>query len=421
MNDYLRKVLLYEPSIGSRVTGIRKRFNQLYGSDEDIIIRSPGRAEIIGNHTDYNQGYTLSAAISKSILMFLKKRNDKKIRIFSEHFPENDSVEFEISKDIPKDKKENWPNYARGVVQELAQKFELIGADIYVDSNLPIGQGVSASAAFELALVLGMLTIIEKELDPLEMALLAQRAENDYVGSPCGFLDQGTIAFGKTDEVVFMDYRSSEDKPVKEIKNFNANIQSHGTKFVVAVDNSIERELGNCGYPKRRKTCEESINFWKKKLDHEVNALRDVTIDDFEKYKKELDKKDSVMRKRCEHIVYENKRVLDALKALEDDDIDKFGELLTKSGESALELYDLDEKVPELTFVYEKGKEIDGVVGFRNMGGGFAVSSLGLIQAEKITSFKEELSKLYKDKFDSNLEFIEFNVTEGVGVIFNKL
>lgn len=417
MDLYTKQCFLDEKDLKARLKRVQRVFKRIYGVKEDLVVRSCGRAEIIGNHTDYNHGFTLSNCISKSFLLLFKKRKDKKVRIFSSNFKTPAPLEFDVDH-IVKDEENRWVNYAKGVILELAKNgFKLAGADIYLDSEVPSSGGVSSSAGFELGIAVGMLKLYKKSLDPMKMALLCQKAENNFVGSPCGFLDQGSIAFGKSQKMVFMDYEPKKNEPVSEVSTITASVDGQGASFVVVVDKNAKRELGLTGYPARRKMCEESCIFWSKVLKRKVKSLRNVSVSEFEKFKDELNSLNSVMRKRVEHIVYENQRVLDAVIALKKKDLVKFGQLLTESGRSALELYDLDEKTPELTHLYNFGKTLPGVLGIRNMGGGFTATILALVKKNKMNDFTREMALSYKNKFGENLEFIEFKVTNGVGVL----
>lgn len=416
MDLYTKQCFAQEPELKKRLSTLQTKFKKLYGDKEGLVIRSPGRAEIIGNHTDYNQGYALSSCISQSILALFKKRTDNKIRIFSQEFSRH-PVEFLITNAIACDLQNSWTNYARGVAQQLLKAgFKISGADILLDSNVPMGSGVSTSAAYELVVGLGLLSVSRLSLDNLNLALLCQKAENLFVGSPCGFLDQGSIAFGKSGKMVFMDFLAKKESPVSKVSLIPADL-GKDVSFVVAVDKTAKRELGSSGYPARRKMCEESLPFWSKVLKRNIKSLRFVSVSEFEKFKSDLEKYNPVMRKRAEHIIYENERVLKAVKMLKTQKIKDFGKLLTEAGKSALDLYELDEKTPELTYLYKFGQTLNGVLGIRNMGGGFSATILALVENAKMSEFEDKLASGYKNKFKGNLDFIEFKVTNGVGII----
>jgi len=366
-----------------------------------VKVNSPGRAEIIGNHTDYNNGYALSCAITQSTVVNLKQRPDNQIiaKSLNPEFPEK--VSFSLDK-IRRDEKIKWGNYIRGVVSEMLKAGKKIrGAEITVKTNFSASGGLSSSAAFELGVAYGLLKLAGEKIEPEAVAKLCQKAENgELVQSPCGFLDQATIAFAQKGKMVFLDFLP----PVK-VKLIKAKLP--GASFVVAVDRKVKRILGESGYPARRKSCEKAAKILK------ISSLREV---DPERFEKEKSKLDPVTRKRAEHIVYENQRVLEAVKVLKAGKVERFGELLSESGRSALELYDLAEKTPELRFLMETAQKLNGVLGARNMGGGFSAIILALVRDRVELEFEKELDRKYYNKYRRHLEFIKFTPSDGVRI-----
>lgn len=385
----------------NRLAELQQKFTQIYGGEAKVIVNSPGRAEIIGNHTDYNLGFALGCAINQGTIGLFAKRSDRKVILNSTHPDFTGTVEFSLDK-ITRDEKLKWGNYARGVVQELLKlKFKFSGADILVDSNFSTSGGLSSSAALELCLAYGLLALAKQPVDPVVIAPACQWAENsDLVQSPCGFLDQGVIAFAQKNQMVLLDF----SPPVKT-KLVPANLAGRGFSLVVAVDKSVKRILGESGYPARRRSCEQAAKILK------INSLRELSVKDFNARKSELE---TIVAKRVEHIVYENQRVLDAVTALTDNNLVKFGQLLNQSGQSALDLYDLDENTPELRHLMESAQKLDGVLGARNMGGGFSAIILALVKNDFLEKFKTGLQTEYAKKFPGRLEFIPFTPGDGV-------
>lgn len=393
-------------------------FKNTFGYSESAVIRSPGRAEIIGNHTDYNCGYALAAAISSCICAFVGPRSDQVIRVATNQFPESEAVSFSLSERIEASTTHTWTNYIRGVAERLYREgIHFSGADIYIQSSLPISGGLSSSAALELGIAHCILNLSAVEKDPLWIARMCQDVENSYVGSPCGLLDQAAVAFGRQDNFVFLDFLPTESSPLSELKLIPSNLSSSGLSFVVIVDKAVKRELGLSGYPARRRMCEESLPFWSEALQREISTLREVSSAEFECHAAELMQRDDVMHKRVKHVVYENERVLKAVRSLEQGNFAEFGELLTASGESALTLYDLDEDTPELTALFNTARSLNGVSGVRNMGGGFSAVVLALVEDVSAPAFQEELSRIYESQFSSTLEFIYFTPADGVGPV----
>lgn len=391
--------------LSTRLPDLNIKFKQYFTAVPDVVVSSPGRAEIIGNHTDYNLGYALGCAISQSTLGLFKKRPDKKI-ILTTTLPglENQLVKFSLDK-IYRDETTKWGNYAKGVVNELLKlSLPLSGAEILVDTNFSTSGGLSSSAALELCLAYGLMALVKQPIDPETIAHACQRAENSHlVQSPCGFLDQGVIAFSQKNKIVLLDFTP----PVKT-KLISTDLTSPGVSFVVVVDKTVKRILGESGYPARRKMCENACKILK------INSLRELSIDDFEAKKGCLE---TVISQRVKHVVYENQRVLDAVTALENNDTIKFGRLLNQSGRSALDLYGLDENTPELRLLMESAQDLDGVLGARNMGGGFSAIILALVKNELLTNFQQKLQTKYQKKFSGRLEFVEFNPGQGTNVL----
>ena len=406
-----------EPDLPKRIAVAKKRFQTIYRETPSVISRAPGRAEILGCHTDYNNGFALAAGISRSIIGLFSKRTDDTIHICSNAFP-GKAIVFPLT-DFVRDEKNKWTNYARAVVRELINaKLVTGGANILIDSTVPKSGGVSSSAALELAIAYGLLALNQKKIAPLTVAALCRKAENsDLVKSPCGFLDQGTVSMAKSEKMVLFDFLPKGDSPVSKVTTIATQLAKDDVSFVIPVDLTLERQLGESGYVARRKMCEDSLPFWETVLKRKIKSLRDVKKSDFLKFRDTLQTKNPEMRKRVEHIIFENDRVLSAVKALQKGDTFTFGRLLTEAGESSLALYELDENTPQLTFLVTFGRTIPGVVGMRNMGGGFSAIALALVQNTKMKSFQDALSKEYKKKFHRTLEFIKFSPSEGAEIL----
>ena len=389
-----------------------KLFSKIYNSTPDIIATAPGRAEIIGNHTDYNSGYALSAAINRNTTAVVKMQNDQKIRVYSTGYSKTPSI-FMLD-NMQKGEHGDWLNYIKGVLLEVQKVGRISGMDILIDSDVPSSGGVSSSAALELALSTAVLSLFKIELGDIQKAKMCQRAENgELIGIPCGFLDQASSGLTKKNHLLFLDFKADCDIPVSQIKQIPIDLSKHGATFVVIVDKTVKRNLGTSGYPARRAQCERSVPILANILQKKVDSLRDITVAEFESCRAKLDELDKEMRMRVEHIVYENQRVLDSISALENGEIERFGELLTEAGKSALELYELDAETPELTKLVTSGREIEGVLGIRNMGGGFSAIALALVKKDKMDSFKKTLNAAY----GPGLEYLPFEPMDGAGVV----
>ena len=401
-----------------RIGLIKQRYTSLFIYTPSVISAAPGRAEIIGNHTDYNNGYALGAAIDKYTYAAVSKRKDKHICAFSQNFDTRIN-KFPLS-DISKKKGTHWTNYLKAVTLELSKKKCLTkGFNIYIASDVPASGGVSSSAALELAVGLAISRLYKIKLSLLDLAIICQQAENGpLVASPCGFLDQATCALSEKNNLLFLDFLPKNKLPVSEAKTIPFDLKKHHLSFVIVVDKNVRRNLGQSGYPARRKSCEKSLPILSKLLHKKISSLRKISAQEFEKYKDKFNKIDKKMRMRIEHIIYENQRVLDSIKSIKKNDMQSFGNILTLSGLSALELFELDEKTPELTFLLKKARNIKGVLGVRNMGGGFSANILVLLKSSHLDSFSAKLSTMYMKKYYHRLDFISFQPSQGANILW---
>lgn len=401
-----------------RITpSLKSKYKYLFNKNPLFLSSAPGRAEIIGNHTDYNHGYALGAAINDCTFAAVSPRNDDFIQAYSENFDGKIS-RFKLTQ-INKKSGNHWTNYVKAVVSELSRKQRIkSGFDLYVTSSVPSSGGVSSSAALELAVGLALSKLYKIKISRLDLAVLCQKAENGpLVGSPCGFLDQGTAALSKKNSLLFLDFKPKNNLPVSHYIHIPLDLRKYKCSFMIVVDKNVKRRLGESGYPVRRRQCEKSLPILSKLFDRKVRSLRDVKIPDFLKVKHKLEEIDPKMRMRVEHIVYENDRVLESVNAIRHKDIVSFGRLLTQSGESSLNLYELDEKTPELTFLVREAKKGRGVLGTRNMGGGFSANILVLIKNSFLKEFKEKLSFSYQKEYNNRLDFILFNPSAGARIV----
>ncbi len=395
---------------------IQRAFFSIYKIKPVIITNAPGRAEIIGCHTDYNHGYAIGAAISQNSIAAVAKRNDDLILAYSDTFDKKPSV-FRLT-EIHKKKGHHWTNYVKAIIWQF-NKLKPIkkGFNLMVMSNIPSSGGVSSSAALELAVGLSLAKLYNIKLTKLELAILCQKAENGpLVNSPCGFLDQATSSLSRKNNLLFLDFLPQKNIPISKYEYIPIDLEVYDLSFLIIVDKNIRRNLGVSGYPKRRKMCERSLPILSKLLKRKIKSLREVSVSEFKKCKKDLGKIDKKMRMCVEHIVYENQRVLDAVEALKIKDIKLFGKLMTLSGISSLDLYELDEKTPELTFLLDRARKEKGVIGARNMGGGFSANILVLIKNPFINKFITRLSFLYKKKYNNKLDFILFRPQGGAKI-----
>ena len=403
-----------EPELTERVAAGRALFAAEYKEAPEVVVRAPGRAEWIGNHTDYNRGFALGGPISRSILGFFGPRRDGLVKLCSSVFPRV-QVTFALD-DQRVDSQQRWSNYARAVICRLrAEGCRLQGLNILLTSNLPFSGGNSSSAAVEAAYLVGLLELNGIVLERMRAAHLCQQAENGpLVNSPCGFLDQACVFLGERRQAVLLDFSPHAGLPASA-RSIPANLAEQGYSLVITVDPEVKRNLGDSGYPERRRMCESSLPILGKLLGRKIDSLREVAVAEFETAREKLTEQGGdIMRRRVEHVIYENARVHEAVAALARADLNNFGATLTESGRSALTLYDLAAGTPELSFLVKSQWANAKIVGARNMGGGFSAVSLALLRTADLDGFQRELGGAYQKKWGRTLSFIPFAPTNGV-------
>lgn len=352
-----------------------------YSSEELRIFTSPGRVNLIGEHIDYNGGLVLPVAINLGTYAVARKRVDRKLVLAAtdlEGF-------FEVDLDnIDKAKELKWGNYQAGVAKELMESgIALSGADILYHDTLPHGSGLSSSAAIEVVTALLLTTLSSHTADMVEMALIGQRAERNFVGVSCGIMDQFASAMGKKDSAVVLDCNTLEYSYVP----FRFNDIS-----IVITNSNKKRSLMDSKYNERCSECEKALGDLKKVL-VDIICLADVTPEQFEMHKEVIS--DDVCRKRAEHVVYECNRVKEAVESLKNGDLKKFGTLLNLSGDSLKELYEVTGF--ELDALVSAQKNANGCLGSRMTGAGFGGCTVSLVENSKIEEFKSSVTKAYKE------------------------
>lgn len=361
-----------------------------------IYARAPGRVNLIGEHTDYNQGFVLPVAVDKEILMTANPRGDRKVILHSLNF--KGKVEFSLD-EIEFEEEDPWGNYPKGVFFQLqAFGFKLKGLNGLYEGNIPLGGGLSSSAAIEVVTAVILKRLNELKLSPLEIIKLCQRAENEFVGVQCGIMDQFVSLLGKKNKALFLDCRTLKYELVP--LNFK------DVKIVIA-DTQVKRDLVSSEYNLRRRECEEGVKFFKKYLPG-ITSLRDVSVRAFEEHK---DKLSEVIRKRCKHVVYENERVVEAKEALSCGDLLKFGRLLNQSHQSLKEDYQVS--CQELDLMVEIASRFRGALGSRMTGAGFGGCTISLVKKEVVEEFMRVIKEEYEKKTGIKPLVYECRVVDG--------
>ncbi len=407
----------YDETIGSRVKTLTDAHQTLYGPARDLTVAyAPGRAEILGNHTDYNEGYTLSANVTSNLLIAASARDDRIVRIKSQDV-EGPVVEFDASSigTLESAKSEagssdSWSNYVKGVLSAYIKVgHNPRGFDAVLESTIPSGGGLSSSAALETAVSRLVNHFNGLDVNEVEQVGLCKQAENDYVGAPCGYLDQATV--GLSEDWLLMSYKSEGGQPFV-YQPVSADLTISDQRLVVGYDPASKHALVDGKYALRQEACYSSLPAFEQLLGRDVAALRDVSIAELESHRPELVKR---LGQRAvnfvTHVVYENTRVGHAVNALHAQDFERFGTLMTESGRSALDLYELDEEAPELRFVYDTVSQnlADyGALGIRNMGGGFNATTLALVDNPSLGMYKATLKAAYQKKFGRPYNLLSF-------------
>ena len=361
-------------------TDIGRRFAEIFGEEPAAVVRAPGRVNLIGEHTDYNDGHVLPVAIDRSVLVAAAPRDDQQVVIHALDFDE--SVEFSLD-DIRPDQAQTWSNYQRGVAYFLEERgFELPGLNAVVVGDVPIGSGLSSSAAVEVSMAYTWQVLADFKLGRVELALLCQRAENEFVGMNCGIMDQFVSALGQRDHALLIDCRSLDYQPVP---------LPPGAAVVVA-DTMKRRGLVDSEYNTRRQECEEGVRILQRYLP-EVRSLRDVSVDQFKAQSSKL--KIQKVRQRCRHVIYENERVLKSVAALRAGDLAAFGRLMNASHVSLRDDYQVS--CAELDIMVEAAWKVDGVYGSRMTGAGFGGCTVSLVAEEAIEDFRAQVAAAYEE------------------------
>lgn len=335
----------------------RTKFNT---RTEPRFFQAPGRVNLIGEHTDYNDGFVMPAAIDRQIVLAATSRDDTQINAYAHDFGQWDH--FDLQKEITPLPENAWGNYIRGVVWSLLRDgCKLRGMDAVIGGNIPIGAGLSSSAALEIALGFALLRLSDAEIDRSSLARAAQEAENDFVGMRCGIMDQFIACLGQADCALLIDCRDLSYRVVPVPPRVS----------IVIVDSGVHRGLTGMEYNKRRAECEAAA------AHYGVSVLRDIDMETFQTRALELA---DVTRRRAHHVISENERTLSAAKALMDHELAAFGKLMIDSHTSLRN--DFEVSCPELDSLVEIAMQVDGVYGARLTGAGFGGCIVALVEQQ---------------------------------------
>jgi galactokinase len=374
---------------------IEEAFERWFGATPETVARAPGRVNLIGEHTDYNQGFVLPAAIDRYIWFAGRRRTDRRVRLKSLDF--QDGVEFDLD-GLRRDGQRPWSNYVLGVVKYLEEGgHRLPGADMVFGGDVPREAGLSSSAAVEVAAAAFWQNLVGSKLDPVYLVKLARRAENEFVGVPSGIMDQFISALGRKDHALLLDCRDLHYR----------HVPLRDDVKIVVCNSGVKRALAKSEYEVRVQQCREAVA-QVSRAGRDVKSLREVTLDDLEAARDRLS--DVVMR-RARHVVTENERVLDAVKVLQEGDLNRFGELMNASHESLRRDYEVSSK--ELDVLVETARQQPGVFGARMTGAGFGGCTVNLVREDAAASFVKAVREGYRRVLDLNAEIYIFQASDG--------
>lgn len=380
---------------------VLERFQELFGAEGDIrSYFSPGRVNLIGEHTDYNGGHVFPCALTIGTYGAARKREDRKIRFYSENFSKMGVFETSLD-DLVYHEEANWTNYPKGVVWAFKEKgYETqTGFDLVMYGNIPNGSGLSSSASVELLMGVILVDLYGFEgLSMIDLALLGQYAENRFNGMNCGIMDQFAIAMGKENQAIFLD--------TGDLSYEYAPIEMKGAKIVIAASNK-KRKLTDSKYNERRAECEEALADLQKQM--EIKALGELTEEQFEQVQDAIH--NPICRKRAKHAVYENQRTIKAVAALKAGDLETFGKLMNASHVSLRDDYEVTGK--ELDTLVEAAWKQEGVIGSRMTGAGFGGCTVSIVKEDAIEAFIKNVGEIYEKEIGYAADFYVVEIGDG--------
>lgn len=383
---------------------VLQKFEEIFGGEGEIrTYFSPGRVNLIGEHTDYNGGHVFPCALTIGTYAAARKRDDNKARFFSMNFEELGVVETDL-KHLKNQKEDGWTNYPKGVVWAFQEKGYTIpsGFDMVLFGNIPNGSGLSSSASVEVAMGVILKDLFGLSVSMTEISLISQYAENNFNGVNCGIMDQFAIAMGKKDHAIFLD--------TADLSFEYAPIQLEDAKIIIACSNK-KRGLGDSKYNERRRECELALEELKKRLP--IQSLGELTEEEFEVNKDCI--MDPVRQKRAKHAVYENQRTIHAAEALKAGDLEHFGKLMNESHCSLRDDYEVTGI--ELDTLVENAWRQNGVIGSRMTGAGFGGCTVSVVRNDNVEAFIKNVGEAYHDKIGYAADFYVVEIGDGAGIL----
>jgi len=363
------------------------------------VLRAPGRVNLIGEHTDYNDGFVLPAAIGFETRVACAANDSRELIVHS--IQENRTASFSVDDVSPKPR-HDWTDYVRGVqVQLMRAGYRVSGANLLINGQVPIGAGLSSSAALEVASALALLNVAVCRLDPVSIAQLCQRAENEFVGARCGIMDQFASLNGRAGHAILLDCRSLESKYIPLPKS----------AALVIANTMVKHSVAGGEYQRRREECEEAVLQLQSRRP-EITRLRDLSEEELRQSQAAIS---GFLFRRCRHVVGENRRVLAAAQALKDGDLGTAGDLIYESHASLRDDYEVS--CPELDVMVEIAKSFPGIYGSRMTGGGFGGCTVTLLERGAVAEFKTYIATQYERAAHTCPEIYVAEIVDGAGPV----
>ena len=382
---------------------INDKFTEIFGEQAEATFFSPGRINLIGEHTDYNGGHVFPCAISLGTYGAARKREDNKLRFYSANFEDLGIIETSLD-DLKYDKKDNWVNYAKGMIYFLKETGHDVdkGMDIFIEGNIPNGSGLSSSASLEMLIGVIAQELFNLDIDRVDLVKLGMETENKFIGVNSGIMDQFAVGMGKQNQAILLDTNTLE---------YSYAPVDMGNNVILIMNTNKRRELADSKYNERRSECETAVGELQAKL--EIKTLGELDAQTFDEYSYLIE--DENRLKRARHAVWENQRTMQAQTALEEGDLEKFGRLVNASHVSLEHDYEVTGN--ELDTLAHTAWKQDGVLGARMTGAGFGGCGIAIVDKDKVEAFKENVGKVYTEKIGYAPAFYIAEIADGTKVL----
>jgi len=380
-------------------TNILKGYQDIFNEAAEKLFFSPGRINLIGEHTDYNGGNVFPCAISLGTYAAFGSRTDRKIQMFSENLPDKGIIDFSLD-DLDYKKEADWANYPKGMIYFITQAGHKLdhGFNLYIHGNLPDGAGLSSSASIELLMGTILNNAYDLHIDQLDLVKMGQKDENDFIGVNSGIMDQFAVGMGKENQAILLDTNTME---------YHYAPVELGNNVIVIMNTNKHRALADSKYNERRSQCEQALALLQTKLN--IKSLGELSIDDFDRNSYLIN--DDTLIRRARHAVFENQRTLKAINYLKENNLVEFGKLVNASHISLH--YDYEVTGVELDTLVEAAWQQAGVLGARMVGAGFGGCAIAIVDKDKVDEFQENVGQIYQEKIGYSADFYIAEISDG--------